>query len=502
MTLGVQSYPELYTTLLGWQLYDEIWDLLSQTGLAFLPFIGIILRNITHPYTSQETKEAGSTSLRRMEVDFISALLFIFFAVSPALTLDPSVLYYTPLCQTNGQSSTYHPGNTGTTYDQAFTVPTGDIRVPIWWYAVIAFSEGVTSGANTLIACAPDLRKMTSQVDMAKIVDPELKQEVQEFEQACFIPARTQYLADTHHNSATLAPIQAAITEYGANDTEWPGSHGFSQTYYQNLNAGQPVKGFPYNSTQDINADTNADHPPAYGTPSCDVWWNDLQYGLKNRLETVMPVGFWDEFTSTLNNEVTQDDLLKKIIFNSQTGYDKASNMMGDIGYSHVVTALGSWFYQLDQYPKLYAAEESAPIIQALLLLMVYTFLPLALVFTSYRASSFISGAIIIFSLIFWTFIWHLVSWTDSALMTALYGDSWFSHQSPNATLVDMMVGVLIIVAPLFWFSFMGSMGITVGDLVSKATTSFASVSDQAATTGVEIAKSAAATAKSLLTKL
>ena len=91
MTLGVQSYPELYTTLLGWQLYDEIWDLLSQTGLAFLPFIGIVLRNITHPYTSQETKDAGSTSLRRMEVDFISALLFIFFAVSPALTLDPSV---------------------------------------------------------------------------------------------------------------------------------------------------------------------------------------------------------------------------------------------------------------------------------------------------------------------------------------------------------------------------------------------------------------------------
>ena len=53
--------------------------------------------------------------------------------------------------------------------------------------------------------------------------------------------------------------------------------------------------------------------------------------------------------------------------------------------------------------------------------------------------------------------------------MTALYGDSWFSHQSPNATLVDMMIGVLIIVAPLFWFSFMGSMGIAVGNLVSAA---------------------------------
>jgi hypothetical protein len=502
MTLGVQSYPELYTTLLGWQLYDQIWDLLSQTGLAFLPFIGMVLRNITHPYTSQETKDAGSTSLRRMEVDFISALLLIFFAVSPAMILDPTVLYYTPLCQPNGQSSTYHPGNTGTTYDQAFTVPTGDIRVPIWWYAVIAFSEGITSGANTMIACSPDLRKMTSQVNMAKITDPELKQEVQEFEQECFIPARTQYLADTHNNSSTLIPIQSAIDQYGENDTEWPGSHGFSQTYYQHLSAAQPVKGFPYEAAQDINADTNADHPPAYGTPTCDVWWNDSQYGLKNRLKAVMPVGFWDEFSAELNHEITQDDLLKNIIFTSQTGYDKASDMVGDIGYSHVVTALGTWFHQLEQYPKLYAAEESAPIIQALLLLMVYTFMPLALVFTSYRAGSFISGAIIIFSLIFWTFIWHLVSWTDSALMTALYGDSWFSHQSPNATLVDMMIGVLIIVAPLFWFSFMGAMGIAVGDLVSKATATFGNVGDEAAATGVKVAKSAAnAAAKTLLTK-
>ena len=78
MTLGVQSYPELYTTLLGWQMYDEIWDLLSQTGLAFLPFIGIVLRNITHPYTSQETKDAGSTSLTTNGSRFYQCVIIYF----------------------------------------------------------------------------------------------------------------------------------------------------------------------------------------------------------------------------------------------------------------------------------------------------------------------------------------------------------------------------------------------------------------------------------------
>jgi len=169
-----------------------------------------------------------------------------------------------------------------------------------------------------------------------------------------------------------------------------------------------------------------------------------------------------------INDEKSKDDLLKRLVFNN-TGYDKANNMVGDYGYSHIAAGLGEWFQQLETYPKLYAAAQAAPIIQALLLLMVYAFLPLALVFTGYKPGAFISGAVIIFSLIFWSFIWHLVSWTDTTLMNALYGNSWFSHQSPNASLVDMITGTLIIVAPLFWFSFMGSMGVAVSNLVAIA---------------------------------
>src|SRR5690242_16799509 len=130
MSIGVQSYPELYTTLLGWQLYDQIWDILTKTGLAFLPFIGIVLRNIAQPYASQETKDAGSTSLRRMELDFLITLFLIFMAVSPVLKLDPKIVSYTPVCQTDGKQDSYHAGSTGTTYDKAFTIPTGDLRVP------------------------------------------------------------------------------------------------------------------------------------------------------------------------------------------------------------------------------------------------------------------------------------------------------------------------------------------------------------------------------------
>ena len=171
---------------------------------------------------------------------------------------------------------------------------------------------------------------------MAKITDPALKQEVQEFEQECFIPARTQYLAECTSTIRFSPPIISGNKQYGEDDTEWPGSHAFSQTYYTGLSASQPIRGFPITARQDINADTNADHPPDYGTPTCDEWWNDSQYGLKKRLKAAMPVNFWEKLTTVKGDENTQDDVLKKIIFTSQTGYDKASDVVGDVGYSHV----------------------------------------------------------------------------------------------------------------------------------------------------------------------
>jgi hypothetical protein len=501
MSIGVHSYPELYTTLLGWQLYDQIWDILAKTGLAFLPFLGIVLRNIGQPYASQETKDAGSTSLRRMELDFLVTLLLIFFAVSPALKLDPKLVSYTPVCQADGKQDTYHPGNTGTTYDKAFTVPTGDLRVPIWWYAVISMSEGITAGATTLVSCVPHLREMVASVNMAKITDPELKQEVQQFAQDCYVPARTQYLADVHAQSSTVTTINNLVSQYGTADTEWPGSRSFSQTYYQNQHASQPVRGFIYQSSQDINADTNADNPPAYGTPSCDTWWNDSRSGLKNKLTAILPKDFWQRFDPGHQPDPKkQDDLLKQILF-TNSGYDKANNTVSDMSYSHVAAGLGSWLQGMEGYPKIYAAAQAAPIIQAMLLMMVYAFLPLVLVFTSYKPSSFISGAIIIFSLIFWSFIWQLVTWTDSALMSALYSDELFSQASPNAVLADITMGMMIVVAPLFWFSFMGAMGVAVGNLVTIAFNSLNGESQMAALKGASATKSIAKVAASAITK-
>jgi hypothetical protein len=487
MSIGVQSFPELYTMLLGWDLYDKLWNLLTQTGIAYIPFVGMILSNVIKSYVSH--RDTGPLALHSMEVNLIATILLILFAVSPCIPIDAHAVSYTPICESD---QTYSPGNTGTTYDKAFSVPKDNIYVPIWWYAVISVSEGMTNAANTMVGCVPNLRKMVTQVDMAQVSDPEVKQEVQDFETMCYMPARIQFNQDKQNNNAThLDRVGEDVKKYGAEDTEWLGSHSFGDVYYQNLKASRPIPGFSYDATQDINSDVNQARPPAFGQPSCYDWWNDSEHGLKNRLYQALPKSFSDEFKNYLNDVKTHDDVVKRIISNAATGFDNANTTIGDVGYSHATAALGIWFHQLEEYPKLYAASQAAPIMQALLLLMIYVFLPFALVFNSYRASSFVTGAILIFSVIFWGFIWHLVSWTDNALMQALYS-GWFSKQGAGATLTDMIITSLVIFSPVFWFIFMGAMGVAVGDIVSSFSIGVNKIGENAASKGADTMKTAA----------
>ena len=191
--------------------------------------------------------------------------------------------------------------------------------------------------------------------------------------------------------------------------------------------------------------------------------------------------------------EKTHDDVVKRIINNNSNGFDNANTTIGDNGYSHAASAIGVWFQQMSEYPKLYAASQAAPIMQALILLMIYVFLPFTLLFSSYRASSFVTGAMLIFSIIFWGFIWHLVSWTDSALMQALYSN-WFAKQGAGATLADMIIASLVIFSPIFWFIFMGAMGVAVGDIVSSISMGINKIGENSAKNSAEMAKSAAST--------
>src|SRR3989338_2732758 len=104
--MSVTGYLALYTTLLGWQQYQILWTLMVGVGLAFIPFIGIVLNCFLEPFESQEPKSAAVITMRRLMIQVIGALLIIEFCCVPTVPLDPTVLHFEPACVENPQVAT------------------------------------------------------------------------------------------------------------------------------------------------------------------------------------------------------------------------------------------------------------------------------------------------------------------------------------------------------------------------------------------------------------
>jgi len=480
--LGVQSYPELYTTVLGWMQYQNAWDMLTQTGIATLPFIYMLIKNLIEPYTSMGAKSAAEITMRRIEIDFFGMLLVIFLAAKPIVNLDPTVLQFAPVC---GQGKVATVGHTKTTYDHAFENIVTPTAVPALFYFVIAGSEGVTSGMTSLLGCQPNLREMMEDVHLTKISDPTIRAQTQAFYQQCFMPARSQYLRAQKSMSQTQfeSTFKSYQDKYGVADTEWLGSHTYRSVsgFYDTLHASRAVPGFPYNESRDWD-EAQTGNTPEWGKPSCKDWWEDKDNGLEKQLLSQLPNSWLKEFENYFSDSPDKaDDAIKSIIDNTPgSGYQGASSMVKIGGYSSLSEQAGALWTQMTEYPKLYTVEQAMPIVRALLLMTIYAFLPFMLVFTAFRFKTVIIVSFVIFSLIYWAYLWHFVQYVDQVLIKALYSN-WFHEQSSQATLTDFIIGAMMVTLPMFWFSAMGTAGVIGGGMVEGA---FSSLKDPAGEVG------------------
>ncbi|MCH9663451.1 MAG: conjugal transfer protein TraG N-terminal domain-containing protein, partial [Gammaproteobacteria bacterium] len=148
----VSSYLELYLALFGWHLYSVFWGIALETGLAYLPFIGLLFRNFYEPARSQEAKDASGTSLRRMELDVVVVFSVIVLSAQPLLPINYSGMNFTVACTSSGTAAngTVSAGSTGTSYDATFTQSAlggSTQRIPIWWMGVNAISNAFNNAA-------------------------------------------------------------------------------------------------------------------------------------------------------------------------------------------------------------------------------------------------------------------------------------------------------------------------------------------------------------------
>lgn len=455
--MSLDSYLEIFTTFYGWAFANIIGEVLVGTGLVVLPFAIMVFQ------AWYDAKDQGNEANTVMGlIDRIGLRLWsclfvmsVCFATNPVTSLHRVNLTYTPpasLADPNPDTASSQSG-TGSGFDQAManaqdgTVSAvGDLTyVPAWWYSVMAISSGLNQSFKAGLANAGgNLRMVEETARQATISDPKLRADVQRFYSECFMPARSQFLrADgagiSSSGAALLAPTNTA---YGPTDVDWMGSQFFRTEpgYYMDNRSYNPVPGFAIDFSRDTEYYNGA--PPAdgsvinpeWGRPTCSQWWEDSTQGIRARL--VNHAGTWQELLArlgTVASGMTDDqktDMVARLAatksnpkYVDPTGLGNESAGFVDIlrGAGGVVSTVGL------SIANLVAAISFVPLVtgllmmQALILMGMYMFLPLVTFFSGFNLKVMFLGAVAIFTVKFWAVMWAIAVWVDAHLVSAMY---------------------------------------------------------------------------------
>ncbi|MBS3954330.1 MAG: conjugal transfer protein TraG N-terminal domain-containing protein [Methylomicrobium sp.] len=492
--MSVSSYLEIYLSQFGWSLYGLFWDILVQTGLAYLPFIALLLRTIAEPIKSQEAKDASSTSLRRIEIELFAMFTVIVLAVQPTLTLQHTGLSYTKACA-SGQ--TVSGGNTGTTYDSTFShAALGGVsaKIPLWWYGVLALSGGINAAAIVGIPCSADIRLTSFKISNARIQDPQLRQQARQFFNDCYAPAMAAFL-----DNPQPLPKNAA-----QEDLYWLGSTFLLNGSYQTLRAGTNIAGFSYDKNRDLEYNPVV-YLPKDGKPTCAQWWTGQGHvhkiGLRKALIGQIETSHLTDFKTTVATlagkpQQAVEEIALKTLIAREAGYFNGLrdlNSYNDPGLTtsaqSIAATFGGLLEALSFYPALYMIKAAAPIVQAVILMLIYLLMPFYLLFSAYDLSKVVFMSILVFSVKFWTVLWAVAHWLDTHLVNAIQ-PAWFQLQdavSQNnlvvAMVVDFVIAGLFVILPLFWSGVLGWAGHRVG---SEMLNSVNKIRDTSASAGIK----------------
>lgn len=440
--LIVDTPLELWTTLIGWSWYNLLWDIMSGTGIVFLPFLGMLLDVWRESFVDGGDSGAATRGIRTLEIEVYLALTVIVMAAVPnsLTTLSPTNVQY----NSTGTVVTATQTNTGAsdgTFTSAFGVMNGaSANVPPWWYLVMRLTSGINQAFMTGIARGTPLvgmRQLQEQAKLVGISNPTVRAEAQRYYNECYVPARTRFFA-----AAPSAAAVAAMAAHGNNDdTEWIGSHAFRDdpNLYPALYAASPVTGWPFSASDPSAADVAGEpNPPAYARPDCKTWWEDPTYGLRaklieeaNRMSLVGTQSFGDKmgiaFSALSLDADYHADVTAKTILNNDAGAIADSTTQA--GFGQRVAEGGRWMVNTVTATIAYVLNWLAMgviipglhMLQPLLLMGIYTLLPLYLILARYSLESLVIGALGIFTVKFWTALWFAVQWLDEKLIAALY---------------------------------------------------------------------------------
>jgi len=508
----------LYTTYLGWQQYEIIFNALWQTGLLYLGFLAVgyrFLKNVLVPAGGFFSVEhALNHFLYELAITVLICGIFVY----PCVPLETKALQFKPLCGLKSASNATI-GDTGTTYDEAFAdILTHQVKIPIGFAIIQNFMSSFTYSLMKVTGCTDSLQAIDGDL-VSTYLPHDIREQSLDFHRQCFIEARTQFNSDKHEASE-LNPM---LKRYGGeDDLKWMGSQILQQLYYSKIHSRHPVKGFTYNQAPNPNlekaarrGDLPSEQLPEEGYPSCQQWWNKLKSDL---IDVAQKASMFNKHLNyytmrervrdykfkhpkAWSADISVDDYIAKMLLSHSKDMQLNSvrNMMdnnnGSVGsaVTNSLVNVGQWAKSWTSTPlKRESIMQTLPVMQAFFMFFLIILTPVILSLSSYspRALGSLCGLFVM--AIFLQYLWHLVGFIERSALDPL-GENEAISAMKNMAVMFYFVGPVLLLKLSSHFG--GDAGVGLMSLMNNAEHQ----SDQLSQSGMQAAKTGAKIASGVL---
>ncbi|KTD23923.1 conjugal transfer protein TraG N-terminal domain-containing protein [Legionella maceachernii] len=507
----VFSPLSLYTTYLGWQYYNILFNALWQTGLLYLGFLMVAYRFLKHALApTASAHHAAEYALNNFLYELTITFLICAFFVYPCVPLEAQALNFKPLCEmtkNTGEIKASTLKNSGTTYDEAFAdLLTTKVKMPIGFALLQNYFSSLTYGLMKVTGCTDSLQAIEG--DLVSIYLPmAVRESALNFHRQCFLEARNRYGSEAHDKEQ----VDKLLKDYGGeDDLNWMGSKVYQTLYYDNLHARSPVTGFnfteaPNNNLKDASdrGDIEAKHLPNEGYPTCNAWWTKLRhdlvsiannaslfdehlnyYAVLDRVRT-----FKENHPKAWDSQLSSEDYVAKMLLNDNKDLQTHSmrNLMDNTNsavsgaLSHGLVNLGQWAKSWTSTPlKREAIMQTLPVMQAFLYFFLIILTPLILSLSGYSPKALGSLCGLFMMTIFLQYLWHLVGFVERSVLDPL-GNNDVVAAMRNMAVMFYFIAPMVLLRLSYHFG--GEAGAGLINLIDEA----GQQSDQLAHSGITV---------------
>ncbi len=497
MNLGltVDNYFEYIMTILGWMMNNQAWALLVDSGFFMLPLVfqlGALFMKAREQGDDEGNK--GRLLAGWLENKLYLSVFLIFMTCYPLFTVNFNTMKFNASDMgTQGQFCSRHviePKDSNLS-NAISEINNKTVKLPLWWAFTHSAGKGFTHGLVAAIPCGMNFRQLRFEVQNTQIESPTLRQEIQDFVQQCFIPARNKLKQDA-----------LPMTNAEARDTDWIGSQILVNNFYPRYRSKLPRPQWPYDATRDAGLPNHGNG----GFPNCQNWWADDNIGLKYRILSAVKPNFSTQLAGLIQSDAAySESVLRALVSpenmtvsdgNVYTNYSSTST--GTV--TKVVEGAGAVMANIFSAPGLDAIRQVLPMIQGILLAIVTIATPIIIVLGRYEVKAIVTLTFVQFAIFFLSFWWELARWLDDNLFRALYqsdttsGADWYWNlgglADNSSWLLNLVMGVMFIVVPALWFGMMSWAGVNIGGVLSRAITDSSTKASDAGKKGADVAES------------